>query len=60
MEVLLEVVKQNVSIAPDAATLIAAKRMGFSLAVELMLMLPSPTLLSNYSRVVCSWRMKES
>ena len=30
MEVLLEVVKQNVSIAPDAATLIAAKRMGFS------------------------------
>ena len=30
MEVLLEVVRQNVSIAPDAATLIAAKRMGFS------------------------------
>lgn len=30
MEVLLEAVKQNVSIAPDAATLIAAKRMGFS------------------------------
>lgn len=30
MEVLLEVVKQNVSIAPDAATLIAAKHMGFS------------------------------
>ena len=30
MEVLLEVVKQNISIAPDAATLSAAKRMGFS------------------------------
>ena len=30
MEVLFEVVKQNVSIAPDAATLIAAKHMGFS------------------------------
>ena len=30
MEVLLEVVKQNISIAPEAATLSAAKRMGFS------------------------------